>query len=57
MRTTHIYKDAAKACPKCHKIMKSAVVKGKNVWICVKCGIKSEAGNFRKERENERNII
>lgn len=32
-----------KACPKCHKLMKSAVIKGKTVWVCVSCGIKTEA--------------
>lgn len=34
-----------KACPKCHRIMKSAVVKGKKVWICLYCGTKSEAAD------------
>lgn len=32
----------AKACPKCHRLMKSAVIKDRNVWICVYCGIKTE---------------
>lgn len=35
--------EAAKSCPKCHKLMKSAVIKGKNVWICLYCGTKTEA--------------
>ncbi len=34
---------AVKACPKCHRIMKSAVVKGKKVWICPYCRNKVEA--------------
>lgn len=29
---------AAKACPKCHRLMKDAVVKGKKIWICLRCG-------------------
>lgn len=40
-------KEVAKACPKCHRLMKSAVVAGKNVWICIRCGLKTEA------RDNE----
>ncbi len=36
---------AVKACPKCHKLMKSAIIKGKTVWVCVSCGIKTEAAD------------
>lgn len=35
----------AKGCPKCHKLMKSAVIKGKTVWVCVSCGIKTEVAD------------
>lgn len=35
------YKD--KVCPNCYRLMKPAVVAGKNVWICVRCGTKCEA--------------
>lgn len=36
---------AAKDCPKCHKLMKAAVINGKNVWVCVSCGTKTEAAD------------
>lgn len=36
-------REAAKSCPKCHKLMKPAVINGKNVWICLYCGTKTEA--------------
>ncbi len=39
-------KNEVKACPKCHRIMKQAVVKGKNVWICLSCGIKVNEKEF-----------
>lgn len=31
---------ADKSCPKCHRLMKSAVVNGSDVWICLYCGTK-----------------
>lgn len=28
---------ASKGCPKCHRLMKSAVIQGKTTWICLYC--------------------
>lgn len=38
-------REAAKACPKCHRLMKQAFINGKNTWVCITCGGKvTEAG-------------
>lgn len=33
-------KPEVKGCPECYRLMKSVVVNGRNVWVCVFCGIK-----------------
>lgn len=44
--STHsdIQKTAAvKACPKCHRLLKKAFMKSKDMWVCIYCGTKVEA--------------
>lgn len=35
-------REAVKGCPQCHRLMKSAVIQNKHVWVCLRCGCKVE---------------
>lgn len=46
-------REAAKACPSCHRLMKKACIKGKGVWICTKCGGKVTEAGGQNESTNK----
>lgn len=43
-------REAAKACPHCHRLMKKAFVNGKAEWICMKCGSRVTGEGVRNEK-------